>query len=163
MLHEGSEILARISEVINCSVCSNQEKKDFMQQKGHEQAPEMLLGFIWIPHLEHISKGWLQCKFRVFCSTPVCHTEVASHSPFWATSTTIELARTTKPISWGMILRSYSDWLYRLTYFLEEKKNSHKSQFSSWYCFPGMLCRLGFWAPQEFGRDKLVTFHVSKK
>lgn len=62
MLHEGSEILARISEVINYSVCSNQEKKDFMQQKGHKT----LLGFIWIPRLEHISKVGFNANLECF-------------------------------------------------------------------------------------------------
>lgn len=35
MLHELLE-KARISEIINYSICINQKKKDFMQKEGHE-------------------------------------------------------------------------------------------------------------------------------
>lgn len=151
-----------------------------MKEERYEQGHEMLLGFIWISHLNHISKAWLQSVFQcdlecffffpiflhLFCSLSACHIEVASHSQFRASL--IELPSTAISINWGMILRPLfrlviEIYLFSRVAIVKMVLTSHNSPLVLVDQNTALTRRLGFWAPQEFGYGQLLMFDMSKK
>lgn len=129
-----------------------------MQEAGRQGADQLLVGPIWIPYLDHISKTWLQYKLRVFLpsslhfvrSALACHIEAAS-SLSWARL--IESSSTIS-INWSAILRPLFRLVKEIHLFPRvaiANKISRKSQFSNWSWLPGFLCWQGVWDPGLHG------------